>query len=81
MTSHYTGVSVTTLHEFWRYLETVTFGYFLLGSHNLTVTALSSCVNQVVALTMLRGYLTMSPQPLFSIYLDDMMGQLFALFV
>ena len=40
MTSHYTRISVTTLHD----VGGTAFGHFLLGSHNLVVTSLASCV-------------------------------------
>ena len=43
MTSHYTWRSVTTLHNFGGALGQP-LGHFLLGSHNLMVTALGSCV-------------------------------------
>jgi hypothetical protein len=43
MTSHYTRESVTTLHVFGGWVGTA-FGHFLLGSHNLMVTGLQSCV-------------------------------------
>ena len=69
MTSHCTWGSVTTLtwynrinqrsvtshlHDFGGEIGT-TFGHFLLGSHDLMVTALGSCVE--VALTYLVGAL------------------------
>jgi hypothetical protein len=43
MASHYTWGSMTTLHDFGSCLRTA-FGHFLLGSHNLMVTARGSCV-------------------------------------
>ena len=43
MTSHYTGGSVTTLHDFGGVLRWP-LDTFLLGSHNFMVTALGSCV-------------------------------------
>jgi hypothetical protein len=43
LTSHDTWGSVTTLHEFGSVFGT-NFGHFLLGSHNVMVTALASCV-------------------------------------
>jgi hypothetical protein len=60
-TSHYTWRSVTTLHDFGGCVGTA-FGHFLLGSHNLMVTALGSCVNwpqvwpKVAHRTVLRGW-------------------------
>ena len=43
MASHYTWGSVTTLHDIGGVFETA-FGHFLLGSHNLVVTTLGSCM-------------------------------------
>ena len=43
MASHYTWGSVTTLHDFGGVFGTA-MGHFLLGSHNLMVTALGTCV-------------------------------------
>ena len=43
MAPHYTWGFVTTLYDFGKYVRT-TFGHFLLGSHNLMVTALGLCV-------------------------------------
>jgi hypothetical protein len=43
-TSHYTWGSVTTLHDFGGVYVGTAFGHFLLGSHNVMVTALGSCV-------------------------------------
>ena len=43
MTSHYTGGSVTTQHDFGTCIG-MAFGHFLLGSHNFVGTALGSCV-------------------------------------
>jgi hypothetical protein len=43
MTSHYTWGSVTTLHGFGGCIET-SFGHYLLGFHNVMVTAIGSCV-------------------------------------
>jgi hypothetical protein len=48
MTSHYTWLSVTTLHDLGGVLGR-TFGHFLLGSHNFTVTARGSWLECEVA--------------------------------
>jgi hypothetical protein len=62
MASHYTRGSVTALHDFGECVGTA-FGHFLLGSHNLTFTALGSCVKwpQLISILSVLPFPSLMP--------------------